>query len=98
MDFIVGLPMMAHKFNLVFRDRGSTLQICPLHTHQHQLQSSEVCGDLHSLCVMLTQSSEDDNLRPRFIVCHSLLGATAHVPRDSLDPQFDLSPIEGWPN
>jgi hypothetical protein len=29
---------------------------------------------------MLARSSEDDNLRPRFIVCRSLLGATTCVP------------------
>jgi hypothetical protein len=28
---------------------------------------------------MLARSSENDNLRPRFVVCHSLLGATARV-------------------
>jgi hypothetical protein len=47
---------------------------------------------------MLTQSSKDDNLRPRFTVCRSLLGATARVPRDLPDPQFSLSPTDRWPN
>jgi hypothetical protein len=47
---------------------------------------------------MLAWSSEDDNLRPRFIVCRSLLGATARVPQNSSDPQFSLSPTDGWPN
>jgi hypothetical protein len=83
-------------FNL--GDRGSTLQICTLHTYQHQLQGLEVCRDLHSSCVMLTQSSKDDNFWSRFTVCRSLLGATTRVPRDSLDPQFGLSPSDGWLN
>jgi hypothetical protein len=26
------------------------------------------------------------------------LGATARVPQDSLDPQFGLSPVDGWLN
>jgi hypothetical protein len=47
---------------------------------------------------MLTRSSKDDNLQPRFAICRSLLGATTHVPHDSLDPQFSLSPADGWPN
>jgi hypothetical protein len=47
---------------------------------------------------MLTRCSKDDNLRPRFVACRSLLGATACVPRDSLDPQFGLSATDGWPN
>jgi hypothetical protein len=33
-----------------------------------------------------------------FLVCRSLLGATTRIPRDSLDPQFGLSPAIGWPN
>jgi hypothetical protein len=28
----------------------------------------------------------------------SVLGATACFPRDPLDPQLSLSPIDGWPN
>jgi hypothetical protein len=47
---------------------------------------------------MLAQSSKTNNLQPGFTVCRSLLGATAHVPQDSLDPQFGLSPADGWPN
>jgi hypothetical protein len=47
---------------------------------------------------MLARSSEDNNFRPRFIVFRSLLGATAHVPRNSPDPQFGLSPADGWQN
>jgi hypothetical protein len=47
---------------------------------------------------MLAQSFENNNLQPGFIVCQSLLGATACVTRDSLDPQFGLSPADGWPN
>jgi hypothetical protein len=31
-------------------------------------------------------------------VCRSLLGATARVPQNSLDPYFALSPADGWPN
>jgi hypothetical protein len=53
MYFIVGLPMTARKFDSILGDHGPTLQICPLHTCQHQLQSSKVCRDLHShvLCL-----------------------------------------------
>jgi hypothetical protein len=47
---------------------------------------------------MLTRDSEDNNLQLRFVVCRSLLGAIARVPQDSLDPQFGLTPIDGWPN
>jgi hypothetical protein len=79
-------------------DHRSTLQICPLYTRQHQLQSSKVCGNLHSSRVMLARSSEDNNLRLRFTVCRSLLRATAHVPRDSLNPRFNLSSVDWWPN
>jgi hypothetical protein len=96
MDLIVGLPMTGSKFDL--GHRGLTLQICPLHTRQHQLQGSKVYRDLHSSCVMLARSSKDDNLQPRFVVCRSLLGATAHVHQNSLDPQFALSLADGWPN
>jgi hypothetical protein len=35
MDFIVELPMTAHKFDL--GDHGLTLQIFPLHTRPHPL-------------------------------------------------------------
>jgi hypothetical protein len=64
----------------------STLQICPLHTHPHQLWCLKVCRDLHSLCVMPTRSSKDNNLWLRFTVYRSLLGATTRAPQDSLDP------------
>jgi hypothetical protein len=37
-------------------------------------------------------------LQPRFVVCRSLLRATVRISRDSLDPQFGLSPADGWPN
>jgi hypothetical protein len=47
---------------------------------------------------MFTWGFEHDNLRSRFTVCRSLLGATPRVPRNSLDPQFGLPPIDGWPN
>jgi hypothetical protein len=44
---------------------------------------------------MSARSFKDDHLRSRVVVCHSLLGATAHVPHDLFDPQFDLSPTDG---
>jgi hypothetical protein len=47
---------------------------------------------------MVARSSKDDNLQWRFAVCHSLLVATAGVPRNSLDPQFALPPTDGWSN
>jgi hypothetical protein len=34
----------------------------------------------------------------RVPVCCSLLGATARIPRDSIDSQFSLSPADGWSN
>jgi hypothetical protein len=40
---------------------------------------------------MLTQGFEDDNLRLRFIVYHSLLGATARVPRNPSDQNLALA-------
>jgi hypothetical protein len=83
-------------FNL--GDRRPTLQIHPLHIGSHQLQCLEVCRDLHRSRAMLALSSKDDNLRPRFTVCRSLLGATAHIPRNSPYPQFGLSPKDWWPN
>jgi hypothetical protein len=46
---------------------------------------------------MLTQGAEDDNLQLRFAVCRSIFGATARVPRDSLDPHFSLSSTDTWP-
>jgi hypothetical protein len=47
---------------------------------------------------MLAQSFEDDIFLSRVTVHRSLLEATMHVPRDSFDPQFGLSSIEGRPN
>jgi hypothetical protein len=47
---------------------------------------------------MLARSSKDDNLRSGFTVCRSLLGATACVPRNSLDPQCGLPPTDEWSN
>jgi hypothetical protein len=47
---------------------------------------------------MSARSSKDDYLQLRVAVCRSLLGATAHVPRDSLDSQFSLSPTDRLPN
>jgi hypothetical protein len=66
-------------------NHASTFQICPLHTRQHPLQCLKICGDIYSSHVMLAWSSEDDHLRPRFAICHTFLGATAHVPLDSFD-------------
>jgi hypothetical protein len=47
---------------------------------------------------MLARSSEEDHLRLRVTVYHSLLGATTHVPQDSFNPQFGLSSTDGQPN
>jgi hypothetical protein len=45
---------------------------------------------------MLTRGSEDVNLRPRFVGCRLLLGATSRVPQNPSDPQFGLSPTNRW--
>jgi hypothetical protein len=82
MDFIVGLPLTAHKFDSIWLivDRLSK------------------CTHLYSPRVMLARSFENNNLRPGFTDCRSLLGVTTYVPQNSLDPQFNLPPIDGWPN
>jgi hypothetical protein len=79
-------------------DHWSTHQIRSLHTHQHPLQRLDVWWDLHCLCAMLAQGSEDDYFWSRVTICHSLLGATTRVPRDSSDPQFSLSYAGRQPN
>jgi hypothetical protein len=78
MEFIMGLPMTARKFDLIWviMDR---LSKSAHFTRQHQLQGSKVCRDPHSSRVMFTRSSKDDNIRPRLAICHSLLGATTRV-------------------
>jgi hypothetical protein len=43
-------------------DCGSTYQVFSLHTHQHHLQGSEVCWDIHCSSAMLARSSEDNHL------------------------------------
>jgi hypothetical protein len=98
MDFIVGLPLTARKIDstwVVIVDRLSkSTHFIPVHTNSmfRSMRAS------HHSCSMLARSSEVDNLQPRFTVCRSLLGATARVPRNSLDPQFGLSLADGWPN
>jgi hypothetical protein len=85
MDFIVGLPLMARKFALIWviMDRLSkSTHFIPIHNNYNVKKYAGI----HSLRVMLTRSSKDDNLRPRFVVCRSLSAATARIPRDSLDP------------
>jgi hypothetical protein len=47
---------------------------------------------------MLAWSSEDDHLRSRVIVYHSLLGKTACISWDSLDQQFSVSHTNRRPN
>jgi hypothetical protein len=46
----------------------------------------ELRNMLRSTSLMSAQSSKDDHFWSRVAFCRSLLGATAHVPRDSLDP------------
>jgi hypothetical protein len=75
-DFIVGLPMMACKFDSIW----------------------VIVDRLSKSAHFIPVNTKYDNLRPRFTVCYSLLGATACVPRNPFDPQFSLSPIDGWPN
>jgi hypothetical protein len=79
-------------------DHWSTHQIRSLHTRQHKVQSWEVCWDLHCKRDMSARGSEGDHFWSRVTVCRSFLGATARVPRDSLDLQFGLPPADGWPN
>jgi hypothetical protein len=43
MDFILGLPMTARKFDSILGDRRSTRQIYSLHTRSYQISSGEVC-------------------------------------------------------
>jgi hypothetical protein len=98
MDFIVGLPLTARKYNSILVIVDRLTKNCSLHTCEHQLQRLEVCRNLHCSCAMLARSSKDDHFRSRVAVCRSLLEATARVPRDTLDSQFGLSPADGWPN
>jgi hypothetical protein len=98
MDFIVGLPLTARKYNSILVIVDRLTKNCSLHTCEYQLQRLEVCRNLHCSCAMLARSSKDDHFRSRVAVCRSLLEATARVPRDTLDSQFGLSPADGWPN
>jgi hypothetical protein len=59
MDFLVGLPMLTCKFDLIWVMVDRLTKSAP---RQHQLQGSKVCRGLHSSCAMLAQTSEDDNL------------------------------------
>jgi hypothetical protein len=85
MDFIVGLPLTASKFDSIWVivDRLSkSAHFIPVNTKYRV----EKYAEIYIACVMLARSFEDDNLRSRFAVCRSLLGATSCVHRDSLDP------------
>jgi hypothetical protein len=104
MDFIVGLPLTARKFHSIWVivDRLSkSSHFIPVHTRYDARRYAEIYI-AHVLClhgvlkmIIFDRVSEDDNLQSRFAVCRLLLGATARIPRDSLDPQFSLSLAEG---
>jgi hypothetical protein len=96
MDFIVGLPLTARMFDSIWVivDRLSkSAHFIPIHTHYDGRRYVELY-----ITHVLSRTSEDDNLRLRFIIYHSLLGATARVPQDSFDPQFGLSFADRWSN
>jgi hypothetical protein len=86
MDFIVGLSMMACKLDLIWVivDRLSkSAHFIPVNTNCKVQKYAEI---YIAHVLLLAQSSKDDNLRSRFTVYHSFLGATAHVPQNSPDP------------
>jgi hypothetical protein len=98
MNFIVGLPLTACNLDsiwVIIDQLSKSAHFILIHTNYNVLK---YVADLHSSRAMLGQSSKGDNLRLRFVVCHSLLRGIAHIPRNSLDPQFGLSPTDGWPN
>jgi hypothetical protein len=97
MDFNVGLPSTAPKFDSIWviMDRFTNRS---LYTCQHHLHGSEVCGNLHCPSAMLARGSEDNHLQSRVVVCRLHLGVTTRAPWDSFDSQFGLSSIERWQN
>jgi hypothetical protein len=98
MNFIVGLPLTACNLDsiwVIIDQLSKSAHFILIHTNYIVLK---YVADLHSSRVMLGQSSKGDNLSLRFVVCHSLLRGIAHIPRNSPDPQFGLSPTNGWPN
>jgi hypothetical protein len=75
MDFIMGLPLMARKFDsiwVIVDQLSKSAHFISVHTNYNVHK--------YAWC------SKEDNFRPRFTVCRSLFGATPRVPWDSLDP------------
>jgi hypothetical protein len=61
MDFIVGLPLTAHKFDLIWviMDR---LTKSAHFTRLYQVSGGEVCWNLYCSCIMSAWSSKDNHL------------------------------------
>jgi hypothetical protein len=95
MDFTTDLPLTARKFDLIWVivDRLTKSAHFILINTTYKVQKYAEIYIAHVLClhgVLKTTISDK--------VCRLLLGATAHVPRDSFDPHFGLPSIDGRPN
>jgi hypothetical protein len=93
MDFIMGLPLTARKFNsiwVIVHRLTKSAHFIPVNTNYNVQKYAEIYI-ARMLClhgVLKTIISNQGS---------QLFGATAHVPRGSLDSQFSLLPSDGWP-
>jgi hypothetical protein len=86
MDFIVGLPVTAHKFDSIWVIVGrlsKSAHFIPVNTRYRV----EKYAEIYIACVLCLHRVRKTIISElRFELCRSLLGEIACVPRDSLDP------------
>jgi hypothetical protein len=83
MDFIVGLPMTARKFDSIWviMDRLSKFaHFIPVNTKYRVEKYAKIY-----IARVSAWGTEDHHIRLSFIVCRSLLRATTHVPQNPSD-------------
>jgi hypothetical protein len=98
MDFSVGLPMTARKFDSIWVivDRLSkSAHFIPVNT-SFKVQRYVEIYIAPVLCLHGVSKTIISDRGSQFVA--RFLGATARVPRNSPNPQFSLSPAAGWPN